>query len=44
VGGIGCESLLFGDVCFEPRQHGIEAVGEFSELVVAARQLDSVGE
>ena len=37
VGGVGCESLLFGDVCFEPREHGVEAVGEFTELVSAAR-------
>jgi hypothetical protein len=37
VGGVGCESLLFGDVCFEAREHGVEAVGEFAELVFAAR-------
>jgi hypothetical protein len=37
AGGIGCESLLFGDVCFEPREHGVEGVGEFAELVSAAR-------
>ena len=37
VGGVGCESLLFGDVCFEPREHGIEGVGELAELVSAAR-------
>jgi hypothetical protein len=37
VGGIGCESLLFGDVCFEPREHGVEGVGEFAELISAAR-------
>ena len=37
VGGVGCESLLFGDVCFEPREHGVEGVGELAELVVAAR-------
>ena len=36
VGGIGGESLLFGDVCFEPREHGVEGVGELAELVVAA--------
>ena len=36
--------LLFGDVCFEPREHGVERVGELAELVAAARQLDSVGE
>ena len=44
VGGVGCESLLFGDVCFEPREHGVEGVGELAELVVAALQLDPVGE
>ena len=37
VGGVGCESLLFGDVRFEPREHGVEDVGEFAELVSAAR-------
>ena len=43
VGGIGCESLLFicesllfGDVCFEPGEHGVEGVGEFAELICAA--------
>ena len=44
MGGVGCESLLFGDVCFEPCEHGVEGVGEFAELVVAAFQLDPVGE
>ena len=34
VRGVGRESLLFGDVCFEAREHGIEGVGEFAELVV----------
>ena len=37
VGGVGGESLLFGDVCFEPREHGVEGVGELAELVSAAR-------
>jgi hypothetical protein len=37
VGSVGCESLLFGDVCFEPREHRVEAVGEFAELISAAR-------
>ena len=27
VGGVGCESLLFCDVCFEPREYGVEGVG-----------------
>ena len=44
VGGVGCESLLFRDVCFEPREHGVEGVGELAELVRAAFQLDPVGE
>jgi hypothetical protein len=44
VRGVGCESLLFGDVCFEPGEHGIEAVGEFAELVLTSFQLDPVGE
>jgi hypothetical protein len=37
VGGVGCESLLFGDVCLEPGEHGVEGVGEFAELISAAR-------
>ncbi|HEX3279054.1 MAG TPA: hypothetical protein VHR40_11065 [Thermoleophilaceae bacterium] len=37
VGGVGRESLLFGDVRFEAREHGVEAVGELAELVCAAR-------
>ena len=44
VGGVGREPLLFGDVRFEPREHGVEGVGELAELVVAALQLDPVGE
>jgi hypothetical protein len=44
VGSVGCESLLFGDVCFEPLEHGVEGVGEFTELVLTAFQLDPVGE
>jgi hypothetical protein len=31
------ESLLFGDLCFELREHGVEGVREFPELVSAAR-------
>jgi hypothetical protein len=30
-------SLLFGDVCFEPGEHGVEGVGELAELIFAAR-------
>ena len=44
VGGIGCESLLLGDVCFEPGEHGVEGVGEFANLILTAFQLDPVGE
>ena len=44
VGGVGCEPLLFGDVCFEPREHRVEAVGELAELVLTSLQLDPVGE
>ena len=44
VGGVGCEPLLLGDVCFEPRKHRVEGVGELAELVVAALQVDPVGE
>ena len=38
VGGVGCESLLFGDVRFEPCEHGVEGIGELAELVSAARE------
>ena len=44
VGGVGCEPLLFGDVCLEPCEHGIEGVRDLAELVVAAFQSDPVGE
>ena len=37
VRGVGCESLLFGDVCLELREHGVEGIGEFAELISAAR-------
>ena len=37
VGGVGCESLLFGDVLFESGEHRVERVGEFAEFVSAAR-------
>jgi hypothetical protein len=37
VGGVGGESPLFGDVRFETGEHGVEGVGEFAELVFAAR-------
>ena len=44
VGGVGRESLLFGDVRFELREHGVEGVGELAELVAAALEPDPVGE
>ena len=34
VGGVGGEPLLFGDVRLEPREHGVEGVGELAELVL----------
>ena len=36
VGGVGRESLLFGDLRFEPLEHGVEGVGKFAELIAAA--------
>ena len=36
VGGVGGEPLLFGVVGLEPREHGVEGVGELAELVLAA--------
>ena len=44
VRGIGCEPLLFGDLCLEPREHAVEGVGELAELVPAALEPDPVGE
>lgn len=44
MGGVGRESALFGDVCFEAFEHRVEGVGEFAELVPAAREADPVGE
>ena len=44
VGGVGREPLLLGDLGLEPREHRVEAVGELAELVLAALQLDPVGE
>ena len=44
VGGVGCESLLFGEVRFEPREHDVEAVGELAELVLTSCQFDPGGE
>ena len=43
VGGVGCESLLFGDVRFQVCEHRVEGVGEFAELILAARSTGSGG-
>ena len=37
VGGVGRESLLFGDLRLETGEHGVEGVGKLAELVSAAR-------
>ena len=37
VGGVGCEALLLGDLRLEPREHAVEGVGEFTELVFTTR-------
>ena len=42
VGGVGGESLLFGDVGFELFEHGVEHVGEFAEFVVGSFHADPV--
>ena len=42
MGGVGRESLLFGVVRLEPREHGVEGVGELAELVQAALEVDPV--
>jgi hypothetical protein len=44
VGGVGRESLLFGDVGFETREHRVKRVGELAELISTARQPDAMGE
>ena len=44
VRGIGRESLLLGNLCFEPREHVVEGVGKLTELVSAAVEPDPVGE
>ena len=42
--GVGREPLLLGDVRLEAGEHGVEAVGEVTKLVLPALQLDPVGE
>ncbi len=44
VGRVGGEPPLFGDVGLEPVEHGVERVGQFTELVLTALQLDPMGE
>ena len=44
VGGVGGEPLLLGDVGLQPREHGVEGVGELAELVLTALHPDPVGE
>ena len=44
VGGVGRESLLLGDLCFQPRKHRVEGVGELTKLVLTAFHLDPVAE
>ena len=34
MGGVGCESLLFDDVCLESREEAVDGVGEIPRLVV----------
>jgi hypothetical protein len=44
VRSVGCESLLLGDVGLEPREHGVQRVGELAELVLVPREPDPVRE
>ena len=44
MGGICRESLLLGDMGLEPREHGVEGVGELAELIAATVKLDPVGQ
>ena len=36
MGRVGCEPLLFGDVCLQPREEAVDGVGEILELVAGA--------
>jgi hypothetical protein len=42
VGRVGCESLLFGDVCLEPREEAVDRVGEILELVAGPREREAL--
>ncbi|PFW98493.1 hypothetical protein CJ469_06175 [Nocardia farcinica] len=44
MGSVGGESPLFGYVGFQLGEHGVETVGEFTELVAAPRQPDPLGQ
>jgi hypothetical protein len=42
VGGVGCESLLFGDVCLEPREEAVDGVGEILQLVTGPGEREAL--
>ena len=44
VGGVGCESLLFDDVCLESREEAVDGVGEIPQLVVRPREGEALAE
>ena len=44
VGGVGGESLLFGDVGFEPREEAVDGVGEILQLVAGPREREALVE
>ena len=41
---LAAKPFCLGAVCFEPREHRVEGVGEFAELVFEARQPNPMGE
>ena len=42
VGGVGCESLLFGDVCLEPREEAVDGVGEILQFVAGSAECETL--
>ena len=42
VGRVGGESLLFGDVCLEPREEAVDGVGEILQLVAGPREREAL--
>ena len=42
VGGVGGESLLFGDVRLEPREEAVDGVGEILQLVAGPREREAL--